>query len=277
VDHKISETNYESNLQEIAEIGKRKGVAIIFSTLVSNLKDFSPVSSEFAPSLSQTDRSAIRKNLQKGEQAMENKKYAKGMQFFKASIAIDPGYAESHFDLARAYEKQSEFKLAQDEYELARENDKIHLRACLRLNKIIRKVGFKNHVPVIEMERAFEQASENGLVGNNLFLEHVHPNINGHLIIADAISHFLAPHNYIEPEAHWNWKRLHSASEYVKASGFDRNEYVHAQTTVGRLLLDFPFFKCKQGVEILNSVQQAERESKLIENCFRRVAEPHSL
>lgn len=271
-EHEASEKNFERNLQAIADLGRRKGVDIVFSTLVSNWKDFSPLRSELDPRLSPGDRRALIIHLQNGLKALHNKNFKEGVRMVKKSLALDPKYAFSHYELGRGLEMQGDYSRARDEYLKAREWDRVHLRGCLTFNRIIRRVGERNHDLVIDMGKEFEQASAHGLVGNNFFLEHVHPNINGHLIMADAIVHSLSRYGYIEPRDHWQWRRMHRAEEYVRHLGFDRKEYVHARATVGRLLLDFPFYRCREGREMLDSVGRANAEKKLIDSCFQVTA-----
>ncbi|NIQ00673.1 MAG: hypothetical protein GWM98_09980, partial [Nitrospinaceae bacterium] len=118
---------------------------------------------------------------------------------------MDPSFSKAHFELARTYEALSDYPHARQEYRLAREYDKVHLRACRKFNRIIHRVARRHGVPVVEIGEAFEEVSPHHLPGDNLFLEHVHPNINGHLIMADTLSHFLARRDFIEPEPNWQW------------------------------------------------------------------------
>ncbi len=275
--HAVAENNYVMNLQEIADLGKRKGVSLLFSTLVSNLKDFSPLQSEFSPSTSNKNREVIFSRLQFAQEAIEHKNFKKAIEFLSASRNLDPHYAQTHFVLAQAYEAASEFAQAREEYQLAREYDKIHLRSCLKLNRTIRRLGRANQIPVIEMEKAFEKSSANGLIGNDLFLEHVHPNINGHLVMADAIVRAMAANNLIASRESWDWKRFRQAQDYVRDSRFDRKEMVQARTTAGLLLLDFPFFKCKEGNALLKSVYRIDQGKKKYNDCLDNYNELHSV
>lgn len=274
-DHRIAENNFQENLEEIARLGEKRNVPILFSTLVSNLKDFSPLLSEFSRSLYPKDRQSILSNLEMGYEAIEHKNFKNGIRYLKTSLVLDPYYAQTHFELGQAYEGQADFVHAREEYQLAREYDKIHLRSCLKLNKIIRKIGKAHHIPTVEMGTAFEKASPNGLMGNNLFLEHVHPNINGHLIMADAIVHVMASNNLISRQKNWRWQRLRRAQDYIHDSGFNRKALIQSRSTAGRLLMDFPFYKCREGYEILKSVNLADRETKQFNDCRNKFRELH--
>ena len=54
-------------------------------------------------------------------------------------------------------------------------------------------------------------------------------------------------------------------------SGFNKKEYVNTQALIGRLLLDFPFYKCDAGVAYLESINVADGESQLIQQCREAV------
>ncbi|MBI4382725.1 MAG: hypothetical protein HY579_01665 [Nitrospinae bacterium] len=273
-DHADTLENYERNLGDMARMAKEKRVRVIFSTLASNLRDFSPVRSEADPNLGPAQRTVFMSGLQKAREAMAGGGLDEAIAFFREVQSVDPHYAQEHFELARAYERKGDYRRAHEEYVNAREDDKVHLRACVLFNQAVERVGKTENAPVIDMETELERLSPNGLIGSNFFLEHVHPNINGHLIMADALARFLARNDFIEPQDRWDWSRLRSAREYVRESGFDKKRHVSAQYMVGRLLLDFPFYKCAEGVEYLEQIGAASEEKDLIGQCYERAKAP---
>ena len=82
--------------------------------------------------------------------------------------------------------------------------DKLHLRSCSKLNAIVQQIGKEQKVPVINMEESLKKYSENKILGKNLFLEHVHPNINGHLIMGETIAKFLFRRDILENKKQWD-------------------------------------------------------------------------
>lgn len=267
--HRVAERNYEENLKELIRQARSKNVGVVLLTLVSNLRDFSPVRTGFSEDIDPERKQNLLEELKRGKEALDRGKYAEAVERFQHVVGQDPRYADAHFGLGRAFDHLEDWERAKAHYLLAREHDRLHLRACLKFNRIIEQVGAEEQVPVLDLVTEFERASPEGLVGEDLFLEHVHPNINGHLVIADSIARFLREKGYIRPRKEWEWQRLKQAREYVLRTGFDQAQYLNAQYTIGRLYLDFPFYKCDEGISILQNIGRVREEQDLINRCFR--------
>ncbi len=263
--HQKTVQNFEANLREIVEIAQKSGVPILLSTLVANLKDFAPV-------LSDTQESPEKPNIIYNNFKREKEKYSHNradetIRFIKMKLSEHSSSARIHFDLARAYEERKDYRRAKEEYINALEFDKLHLRACRIFNQAIEKVGKETKVPVVDMVSEFEKTSQNKLVGKNLFLEHVHPNINGHLIMADAFARSIARNGLMHNKKSWKWDNMRSPGEYVRTVGFSQKEYVNSRYTIGRLMLGFPFYRCQEGIDLLREINLVGEEIELIENC----------
>jgi len=275
-DHQVSEKNFEANLTEIARLGKSEGATVVFSTLVSNLRDFPPLHSQFHQARTEEQKNRMGDLLREGKSAWKSHEWTQALEYFKKASDMDPDFAIAHYDLGKTYEKVNDFARAREQYLLAREKDGIHLRACSRQNGIVREVAEKTHSFLLDMEKVFDEASPHGLVGENFFIEHVHPNVNGHLIMADAIAHSLERNHMLDPgpDHRWHWEREHTAADYVHAAGYTRDEFIRSTATVGRLLLDFPFYHCEKGRQLLRSVGLENSERLKIDSCFKTIEDP---
>jgi tetratricopeptide (TPR) repeat protein len=58
------------------------------------------------------------------------------------------------------------------------------LRAPSEIPKILREVVQERHVPLIDFQSFVEARSEHGIPGANLFLDHVHPTVDGYRLLA---------------------------------------------------------------------------------------------
>jgi lysophospholipase L1-like esterase len=94
--------------------------------------------------------------------------------------------ADVWFALARAREAQGDSAGARTAYREAKERDPVRFRAPEAVNRIIREEAARGGAVVVETQRALERASPGGVVGNGLMLEHLHPNVDGYFLIADA-------------------------------------------------------------------------------------------
>ncbi len=266
-DHELTEANYKLNLTEMATLARKKNVRLIFSSLVSNLSDFEPLKSKTSFSDQVNSNHKINQLLEQVKNLLKEKNIEGAIQTNKKALELDSNYAKSHYQMGKSYMASSQFSKAQTHFKLARDLDKLHIRSCSKLNSIIHQIGKEKNVPVINMEESLKRYSKNGILGENFFLEHVHPNINGHLIMGETIARFLFHHDILNNKKQWDWTRMRSAKDYVIMSGFDRKQFENGRYTIGRLLLDFPFYRCKEGQKFLKQAQKLEFEAELVNSC----------
>ena len=139
--------HYEKNLDRILQLAGSKGVPVFLGTLSCNLNGMEPFQSLATQSL--------------------------------------PEAIEVYREAQKA-EKEGQFEKAHDLYSRARDLDGVRFRASSEVNDIIRRLALKHKAFLVPVDSVFEEASPNRLVGNNLFTEHVHPNIDGSFLMADA-------------------------------------------------------------------------------------------
>ena len=117
----------------------------------------------------------------------------------------------------------------------AKDCDLLRFRAPEVLNEKIKQLGQRDNVFVADVKRAMEQRSPQGLVGNNLMLEHLHPNVSGYFVLANSVydairnADLVSPFNPINVNTAWRERPITVAEEY----------YGFAQ--VQKLMSDYPF------------------------------------
>lgn len=78
------------------------------------------------------------------------------------------------------------YKEALDQLQQAKDLDELRFRAPTEFNTIIRKVSEEYGALVVAVDSAFTAASTGGVVGNSLMTDHLHPNLKGYSLMADA-------------------------------------------------------------------------------------------
>jgi tetratricopeptide (TPR) repeat protein len=94
--------------------------------------------------------------------------------------------ADAFFALARAADERGDAARARAYYRAAKERDELRFRAPEAINRVIREEAARGGATVVETQLALERASPGDVVGGTLMLEHVHPNVDGYFLIADA-------------------------------------------------------------------------------------------
>jgi tetratricopeptide (TPR) repeat protein len=143
---------YYKNMDAILRKAHRKNVPVVISELICNIKDLRP---------------------------------------FCSVRTTDYPAADQVFDEALAFEKKGEYAKAKALYYQAKDLDCIRFRASEDINRIIHRLSEKYNATLVPMKSIFENHSPNGLIGANLVTEHLHPNIDGYFLMADAFYNVL--------------------------------------------------------------------------------------
>jgi tetratricopeptide (TPR) repeat protein len=90
------------------------------------------------------------------------------------------------FDRGREEEQEEHWDAARSAYRSARDGDELRFRASTDFENELRSVCATRGVLLSPVDSLFASVSPHGLVGNNLILEHLHPNLSGYALMADA-------------------------------------------------------------------------------------------
>ena len=156
---------FERNLKSILSKYRKHGIPVILSTVVSNEKDVVPFVSDTIPDLD-TFIGALKLENPEAKELAQTSAHA--------AYYLGSYYFEEDPDTARKY------------LHLAKELDMLRFRAPEKINDIIVKLAQEYNASLVDMKSIFESNSENEVVGDNLMTEHVHPNIEGQFLMADA-------------------------------------------------------------------------------------------
>lgn len=152
---------FDGNMRDIIEMCKDENVPLIIGTLASNLKDQKPF---------------ISKN--------ENENYSAIKLFNEAQVE---------------YQKNN-FKKADSLFRLAKDYDMLRFRAPERINQLIKSYKKEYGVEVLDIDSIFSSLSPNGIIGNNLMTDHLHPTFEGFQIIGKAFYEKMQEKNLLPKE-----------------------------------------------------------------------------
>ena len=191
---------YEHNLRMILEKAQKNGVPVILSELVSNIKDQPP--------------------------------------FISAPADTFPTAAKA-WQIGKQLQARGNYKDAGTALTLAKDLDALRFRATEEMNEVIHKLGEEFHVPVAPMKAAFERQCENGLIGHEIILEHLHPNMKGYFTMAGTFFETMQKNNFIAKE--WDAARIHPVDYYAKTWGVTELDTAAAALSIRYLKGGWPF------------------------------------
>jgi hypothetical protein len=196
--------HYESNLRRMIAMAQEAGVPVILCDPVSNLNDCPPFKSENREDLS-ADEQAKFETLWQNAYTTEDR--SRREELLREAIAIDDRHAAAHYHLAQCLQMQGRFDEARIEYLRAKDEDLCPLRILEPMHLAVRRVAADTGTPLAEVRRLFEEASPHGIPGEKLLIDHVHPRIRGHKMIADLLLAEMFRQGWAKPVASWQEKR----------------------------------------------------------------------
>ncbi len=181
--------NFSSNLEKLNQISRENKIKIIYSTVVSNLKDCPPFNSVHRGNIKLSDRQKWDKLYLSGSAFEEAGEYSEAITKYLEAAKIDGQYADLHYKLGRCYWHTGNFKEAGKSYNRAREYDCNRFRADNRINEIIRRAAadMPGTAFLADALSEIEQRSPHGVPGSEFLYEHVHLNFKGNFLVAKTI------------------------------------------------------------------------------------------
>jgi len=191
---------FKDNMEEIFQKANQQHVPILIGELVSNVRDIKP---------------------------------------FKSISSAQNPRAETIYSNAQHFDSLGDYETARTLYYQAKDLDAIRFRAPEALNEVIHSLGKKYNVPIVPIKSIFEQHSTDGIIGNQLMLEHLHPNVDGYFLLADAFFIGMKNNNFISDE--WNQVTQVSSDYYRKHWGFTALDSLVADLLIKKLMSGWPF------------------------------------
>jgi hypothetical protein len=191
--------NFQQNLISIIEEANQYPVKIILSTVTSNIHDQQPFADELSPDI---DPEEWQYFYEKASLNLREADLDSAAFYFLKCLKIDSLSASPHFGLAKVFEEKDDSIKSYHHYYLAKDLDALRFRASEDLNQIITEISDQAQLPLADIKLEFENASPHRLPGNNLFLEHLHPNIDGYYLMARSFYQTIVNSKIISDSCH---------------------------------------------------------------------------
>lgn len=189
---------YESSLEAMIQQCQQANVDIVLVCLGSNLRDCPPFKSEFNEKVAPE---AQQRFLDLFEQAtLLANQPRQALKHYQSCLKITDQFALLHYRMARAYEQIGEPDTAKKHYLIAKDTDLCPLRLTEEMDKIQRTLARKHKVPIVDARAAIESSSVRNIPGYEMYVDHVHPTLHGHQLIAGAIVDELITQDIVLPD-----------------------------------------------------------------------------
>ena len=232
--------HFRQNLETMVGMSHSAGVPVILVNPVSNLKDCPPFKWQSGTGLLEEDIERIVELWDQASKVDWSDTYRK-IDLLEQAAALDSERADLFYLIGKCYEYIGRSEEAKRCFLLAKENDICPLRILEPMHKAIFEISEEHNVPLVDVRLLFEQRSEHGITGNEWLLDHVHPKIEGHQLIADSLYQSMEEIRLVRTPPGWRSSRdelwqshLASLDQAYYSRGLDRLERLR-QWSHGRI------------------------------------------
>lgn len=226
---------FRENLTRVIALAKSAKSRVIFVSPAAKLRDCKPFKSEHRSDLSGDQLANFQQHQHSAKQHLAKVEFKQALACIESALEIDDQYANAHFLRGRILFEMGEFKRAKMSLQRALEEDVCPLRANLEIVGIVRDVAQDHKLPLVDFADMIDQVSENGIPGEDWFLDHVHPTLIGHQLLANALGEQLAQLNVTKDALDWDEKSFYRISDR-HLEEIDRSKHAMALRNLAKVL-----------------------------------------
>ena len=210
--------HYELNLRRMVKLARGAGARILFVVPASNLKDSSPFKSSSGISVTRDQQQQIEQMYRSADHQASVGQTDEALANIDNALAIDPQIAALHFRRGQLLYSSGRYRQSHEAFEAAVNEDICPLRILPEMQDIVRRVTVELSVNCVDFAQLTERESENGITGNDMFLDHVHPDIRTHRLLALAIIDKLVEAEVVTLSPQWTPDAVDQITRQLEAS-----------------------------------------------------------
>ena len=216
-------SDFKNSLVRMTKISKQTQSDIILITPASNISDFSPFKSEPGPDLSATEINKI--DTLKGMviKALHSHDYVYAESIARKARALDDRNAEILYLHGKALDGLDRIDEAQRAFIRSRDEDVCPLRALTPIREIVTDVARTQKTGFVDFVSIVREHSPDGIPGSEMFLDHVHPTIEGNRLLALAIIEEMDKEGMLTKATTWNEDKITELTADLENSLDERN------------------------------------------------------
>ena len=210
---------FQYNLAALVRTAQEAGVPILVVNPVSNLRDCPPFKSLHRDDLTAQEQAEWEALCSEADRHLDREHLDRpaAIDCLEQACRIDPQYAATFYRLGHCYLEAHRNDEALQMFERARDLDICPPRILPPMNAAIFEVARDTGTPLFDAQALFESHSRDGIVGDQWLLDHVHPSIDGHQLLADALADKLVEMRIVSPAPDWPEVRQARYQEHLES------------------------------------------------------------
>jgi len=254
--------HYRYNLVRMVNMARSVGAKVILVTPASNLRHCTPFKSEHKDGLSDTDCKYWQTLFDNASKYHTMGQWNEAITAIDKAVTIDDRYAHGHYLRGRVLWELRRYDEAKTAFVRAMDEDICPLRALTSILNIINEVAREQKVPLVDFVALLEQRSEHATPGESLFLDHVHPTIEGNRQLALALLGSMNKQGIVHFVSTWGDEEINRVTQEVEEH-LDRRAHGIALCNLSKLF------------RWAGKYEEGRRQGLLAVNMIPRDAESH--
>ncbi|MDG3581061.1 SGNH/GDSL hydrolase family protein [Galbibacter pacificus] len=174
---------FEYNLNRTLRQFSKEGIPVYIGNLVCNEKDLPPFESHISDD---TDKKFM-PLFEQGVEAIRLKDTLTAFQYLSKANSVYSRHALCNYYMGTLFYQKRLYDSAASYFSKAIDFDGLKFRAPGSFNEIIETLASRYEgVYLVDCDQLFRRASIHNIPGDNLFTDHVHPNLRGYALMSDA-------------------------------------------------------------------------------------------
>ena len=180
-------TEFRTRLRVMVSYCEWIGAQVVMVIPPGNDAGFEPNRSFLSPDTGAAEREEFAGEFLAARRA-ETTSPQEAEKAYRRLLERQPGFAETHFRLARLLEQAGKWNEAFDHYVAARDLDGMPMRVPSDFHQIYKEVAARHpRAILVDGPAELHATADHGLIGDVLFTDAVHPSLNGYTMLAQAI------------------------------------------------------------------------------------------
>jgi hypothetical protein len=159
------------------------------------------------------------------------------MAALTAALEIDPNHAAANFLLGRWYFSGGDIEPARERLTAARDHDVCPLRATTAIQTAVVEVADSQGAILVDADALFSRLSADEIVGSSWLIDHVHPTVEGHQQLGEAIATALIENGVFPSALPDDWLERGQAACRLHLSSLGEPYFQRGQQRLEGLLL----------------------------------------
>jgi tetratricopeptide (TPR) repeat protein len=201
-------THYRLNMMRMVRIAGSANAELMFVQPAINIKDMSPFKSEHRAGLDEEGQKQWQSLYQRARALHQAGELSEALRLYRQALEIDDRYADVHYRVGQVFFETGQYDEAEKAFRRAVEEDIVPLRILTAMQQIVEQVATQDAVPLIDfpsiLRKTYLRQYDHAVFGEEIFLDHVHANMEGYRLLALALFDELVRQGVVTPDASWN-------------------------------------------------------------------------